>query len=488
MTLPKTLRSLALSALAFLALAATASAQSTYYVSPKGDNSADGKNPRRALRTVQRAYDLAQPGDTIQLLAGTHSETSAPATTIAADRVRAFAYLYPKDGASAEKRITIKGAPDALVEATPAVKHAFLVRGSYITLEGLRLRGSQRLLTRERALDLSRQMAASKGFDPENPNRMRSDATPEENTIADQTGVMITGAYEAIGNQPSGHHPAHIIVRDCDITEFGKSAINAYRWADYIQVLGNKVYNNCRRNAWGASAINFHDIRGLDENPATKIIIANNRVFENGSEALWAARGKISDGNGIILDYCEAKNYTGRILIQNNLAYRNGGSGINLTRSDNVDVFHNTVYHNVQTPQLAAGRPIDDITPLAPWFELGITRSHGCNIQNNVIYGRAEASALVQNTASESTWSHNLFFRDTPPGGDPERIRTIGEPFIKADPEFADTTDFKPRRGSPAIDAGDDLGVRTDFRAHGPAAKPVRPAGKAPDLGAWEVR
>lgn len=57
-----------------LCLAAAARGQTTYYVSPDGNDGATGLATTSALRTVQRALNLAQPGDTVLLRGGTYRE------------------------------------------------------------------------------------------------------------------------------------------------------------------------------------------------------------------------------------------------------------------------------------------------------------------------------------------------------------------------------------------------------------------------------
>jgi alpha-N-arabinofuranosidase len=70
-----------------------------YHVSPAGDNGNVG-DEKAPLRTIQRAADLAQPGDTITVHAGLYRERINP----------------PRGGESDERRITYQAAPGEPVE------------------------------------------------------------------------------------------------------------------------------------------------------------------------------------------------------------------------------------------------------------------------------------------------------------------------------------------------------------------------------------
>ena len=96
--------------------------------------------------------------------------------------------------------------------------------------------------------------------------------------------------------------------------------------------------------------------------------------------------------------------------------------------------------------------------------------------RNNIFY--ADRYNYIANESGFSH-GHNLYYL----GGGTELGFTLGQDEQVADPQFIDLAaeDFNLRPGSPAIDAGADLGYTFDFEG-----RPV-PTGPAPDLGAFEA-
>jgi hypothetical protein len=68
------------------------------FVAPDGSDTHDGRSPATPLATIQRAADLAQPGDTIHLRAGTYRESVRPARSGTEDKLIAFT-SYPGERA-----------------------------------------------------------------------------------------------------------------------------------------------------------------------------------------------------------------------------------------------------------------------------------------------------------------------------------------------------------------------------------------------------
>jgi len=100
----------------------------------------------------------------------------------------------------------------------------------------------------------------------------------------------------------------------------------------------------------------------------------------------------------------------------------------------------------------------------------GTVNKEQLQLRNNVFYGPRRLSPN-----DSFTHEYNLYFGVDQP-------LTLGKGEIKADPLFVDVDggDYHLQAGSPAIDAGTDLGYTSDYDD-----EPM-PNGAAPDMGAFE--
>lgn len=98
-------------------------APATYYLSPQGDDAADGLAPQSAWRTLRRACAAVLPGDTVLLGAGVYHQAIAPLC-----------------GGAEGRRITFRRAGEgrAIIDGLGVLAPLADLRGrSYVTLEGL---------------------------------------------------------------------------------------------------------------------------------------------------------------------------------------------------------------------------------------------------------------------------------------------------------------------------------------------------------------
>ena len=162
----------------------------------------------------------------------------------------------------------------------------------------------------------------------------------------------------------------------------------------------------------------------------------------------------------------------GRTLIQNNLSFNNGGSGIHSFKSHRVDIINNTAYFNGATPELR-------------WGQIFLQRTDDARVMNNILVSRDDQpinTVSANSNDKENTnvvRSHNLYF-----GGNSAPI--MGEHDSIADPQFvnpsvdATVADFHLKAGSPALGAG----VTKPF---GPLLDlDGQPRGATPTMGVYE--
>jgi hypothetical protein len=114
----------AVALLAFLAPRSGAQGgRTTYYVAPGGRDSNAGTAPHSPLATIQRAVDLARPGDVVELAPGVYEQD----------------VVSRRDGAPGAP-ITIKGPAGAVIKGA-GKSRVFEVHHDFLTLEGFTIDG-----------------------------------------------------------------------------------------------------------------------------------------------------------------------------------------------------------------------------------------------------------------------------------------------------------------------------------------------------------
>lgn len=381
------------------------------YVSVTGKDSDDGQSTDKALATVQQAIDQAQPGDVIMLGDGLY-ETKGQTATF-------------KRGGSPAAWITLRNAPGQkpIIKSTSwntvKVGDGNKDRAStgptvgYIELRGLRVQGIAAEVQEKHA-------------------ELIGKPAPETNG----NGISFDGRYEV-------NKPHHLRIADCEVFDCPGGGISCIH-CDRISIEGNHCHGNCHWMIYAGSGISVFQGFNWETTPGEyRILERNNRCHDNYCTQPWVATGKLSDGNGMIVD--DMRNtqnkspngvYAGRILVQNNLSYANGGSGMHAFSSDHVDFINNTVVGN---------------NSVMDYSQLGITQCTDCRVLNNIIVATDDQKPVnrVNGTHSDILVSHNLFF-----GGNQEHV--YGEQSLVADPMFEDAAkgDFRLKKASPARAAG----------------------------------
>jgi parallel beta-helix repeat protein len=289
----------------------------TYYVSSViGSDKNAGTSATVPLASLQTAANLVKPGDTVLVMNGTYTA-----------QYYGDALDITTSG-TASAPITFAAAPgqNPVIDSSGGW-NAINIKASYITVEGFTVVGDAANYTLTSALA---------GY---------STGSSE----LDGNGIAINpGAGASL--------PNHIIIENNTVYNEPGGGIYT-EGADYVQILNNVVHDNAHWSAFGNSGISVSTSTNLDNASGAHIIVSGNLSYNNSSLVPTDGAGKITDGEGIILD--TNPNYTGQILVQNNTVYNNGSSGIESFLTNNAVITGNTVYgNNTKNVQAAADAQI----------------------------------------------------------------------------------------------------------------------------------
>ncbi len=435
----------------------------TWYVSGMGNDTNNGETDKTAFRTLQKAAGQVQPGDIVYIADG------------------AYTGSHKKESGSSVLSIHMSGTSDAWITwkampgHTPVIKpegwSGILISGSYHILDGLTVLGNNDGIALIDALEDAKK---------ETPD-------PYFNT----NGIFINGRV-----CPPDNKPHHVIIRNCTVGKCAGGGITAIE-SDYVTIEDCKIFNNAWYMRYAGSGISTLNNWAYDDEPGYHMVIQRNWVWNNKCLVPWEKVGKLSDGNGIILDVTDqaregATNpdadavvnqnnassaqsqadagklrrpvWKNRALVANNLSMFNGGSGIHTFRTAHVDIINNTTYWNGWS---------------VGYGELFPNTSEDIVIMNNIIVPRPGGKVTSNNKNKNIRWDYNLY---------PVRQDVIAGPNdVVADPQFAGIEenplkgDFKLKKGSAGINSGtDEIPQKTDILRH------KRPKGGRRDRGAFE--
>ncbi len=331
----------------------------TYLVSANGDGD---------FTTLQQAAARAQPGDTVEVGDGTYGPTSDPSYVVTV-------YISGTNG----NPITYKAAPCAhpIIHVPNNAVTGFQVNANYILISGFEFAGDQ--------------------------------ASMSGGGTSTATGII--AGY--VGSPQTYHH---ITLLNNTIHDMPGGGIGA-NGVDYVTIQGNVVSNSAFYNPWGGSGISVFEPTAVDGNAGYKIYVSGNIAFDNKQLVNSTSIGQnaITDGGGIILDSGMATGYNGRIRVENNVTYDNGGLGIHTWQTAHADVVGNTAYGNgdLSIGNQIALLPQDDSTMSDNTVTAGASigakavsastdasQSSGCTVQSA---GTANLPSTSQATSSDPT-------------------------------------------------------------------------------------
>jgi hypothetical protein len=439
-----------------------------YYVSPAGSDTNDGRTEATAFANPQKALDVSQPGDIIDVMSGTYISPTGPSTSPPAS-----------GGLSPVANFTHPGTPAAwiVLKNYPGQQPTFfsnawnivsMAQGSkehpytgpalaYLEIRGLHVRGEGDVVKTK-----------------------YPDAMDKPDSRSNSNGIAIDSRSSAL---------AHDIRIADNIVEFAP-AMGIGGDADWLTIENNICRSNCWTNIYASSGISVAGPNNFDaQENVYKRLIRNNVCCHNQNYEMWMDIGRYSDGNGIILDVNDgqdpnagapdpthpASHYLGRTLVQSNLCYDNGGSGIHTVQADHVDVVGNTAYLNSASVHLE-------------YSEMFTYASKDVHFVNNIMVApianvaageKPEPVNIGGGNNSNVTFSHNVYF-----GGN--IAPTLGKGDVIADPHFVHATidtamaDFHLKPDSPAIGKGVVMPSFPSFDLDG------KPRANPPSIGAYE--
>lgn len=394
----------------------------TLYVSASGNDGNSGMSEAMALRTLQKACDMVNPGDTVFVMNGDYNSI----------------VIRRGGDANAWVRFANYAGHTPIVRVDGWNGISFGEGASYVILDGLTIEGKLRTVTL---------------------------AEGEADYEKDKPNALYNGNGIGIDARKYKNKNHHITIRNCIIRYCCGGGIASCGAGDHIRIENNTVHENGWYMRYAGSGISILASYPTDtEAPADySQVIVGNRCWSNRTLVKWKQAKRLSDGNGIIVDTLRENKFNGRTLVANNICWNNGGSGIHAFKSDNVDIVGNTTWHN---------------STMLEYGEIFAHAASNVNIMGNIMvapFGR-KVNYPSKNDVKSTTvvYDFNVYYispasesagvtaaaLDT---SDPMRaagskaIPSVGEHDIIADPLFVNANpdplvaDFRIRGTSPAI-------------------------------------
>lgn len=303
-----------------------AGGKTAYYVDPGGDDSNDGLSANRPFQTIQKAVDLAQPGDSIKLSAGIYLQD----------------ILSKKDGLPGTP-IVITGPREAVVGGGGGLR-IIEVRHSYISLKGFTVDGKSG--TGTSASDFRDKLIYVLGREPK---KGAQGVKITGMRIQNAGGECIRLRYFAQNNEISDN-----TIQNCGLYDFR--------------------FNNGGKNGEGIYIGTAPEQRNDGRNPtddpdqSNNNLIRNNIINTNGNECVDIKEG--SSGNIIENNSCTGQQDplsggldsrgNGNIFRSNNI-FDNKGAGIRLGGDHKGDGTDNDVYGNIIRSNASGGIKFEKI-------------------------------------------------------------------------------------------------------------------------------
>ena len=260
--------------------------------------------------------------------------------------------------------------------------------------------------------------------------------------------VQINGGSGAgcFAASPRGSTIEDIIFANDVANGCGGSGVTTYnngnQGVDYIVVIGNIVWNATQGNISCYSGINILQPVQSDTVAGTHIYVAGNFAFDNRNPSPCGGT-QPTDGEGIIIDTLngsgDGENYAQQVVVENNLAFLNGGRGISCCgdTSASIIIRRNTLFGNTRNVNGACGEILMGTTVNTIVTEnLAETGPAGCSSNPNYVFyvQNADATSTVFGNFGYSAEGNNIGISNSPHFSD-------GPNTFGTNPNFAATAD-----------------------------------------------
>jgi parallel beta-helix repeat protein len=270
-------------------------------------------------------------------------------------------------------------------------------------------------------------------------------------------GFEISGGDEGIYADGTFKCATHNLVHDT-----GGDGI-AMNCSDYSAIYGNTIHDCGKFATYCGSGISLYEAIASDSQSGFHNWVSHNISFDNNNIGVTGCH----DGNGIIFDdWNNTQNgcadsqppYTQDGLVEENLAYGNGGVGIKPYQSSNITYRNNTAFEN------QAGGANGPSVP-AEMANEGSTAEANIFANNIAVASRAinSTAAAIYDQNGSATWDNNLTLCYNTSGdpltgefcaggvAPPDDSNVLGEDPLFVAPASAN---FHIQSGSPALGAG----------------------------------
>ena len=436
--------------------------QTNIFIATDGNNSSGDGSITNPYKTIMKGCDVSSPGDTIQVRGGTYKNSDYGNGNIWNGTYVARIAI----NGTAENYITIQQYDsEEVIIKFDGVYGFLLQQSSYVRIKGLIFEGVADEISQQQAEDawgfykdenqVVHDLEAEMGIDITDLSLIG--ISMDKPTTSNVDKPFLYNGRALVANRSH-----HIEFLENTIRNVPSAAIRAQK-CDYITISRNTIYNNTYWTTQGVGAITISEATVTPEGDTftgVKIIISENTVYGNENRLISWNPSKtfihfeIDEGTGIFLTRNNNTYTHGKMLIANNLSYRNGASGIVCHHTDDVVIDHNTVFDNGTTNHGLPGG-------------IGVNASDNVKILSNISYSKTNkwGMGILAEPVTNLVLDANIVFNNS---GSIDIIRDkpenpISSGFTEIDPIFSDAlnNDFKLMSTSSAIDNASSMSSQT---------------------------